>query len=359
MTKFGIYAWPAYSTRKLNPYNYIIYKHIEAKGYPVYDFRFGSTRQLLKLVFSKNFRIFHVHWPTSNLLAANKVTSAAFRVVAFFVFLKVIKILGKKVFWTVHNIEEHEVQHPRLTNVVNNMLYKNVNGFISMNRTGMQLIQRNCEFDPKKRVSLINHPHYKDYYSNFITREDARRTLGIPQSAFVFLFAGQIRRYKNVPALIRAFLELNEPNCFLIISGRAFKDVDIQQLESQINGAPNILLIHTFIEEDNIQIFMNAADLVVNPYAKVFNSGSIFLNLSFNRPTLAPDMNCVTDLKDLLGRRWIKTYAGELNGKILRQAMDETKRENCVGVESEPDIAEFDPEKIAQNTIEFYKSFVN
>jgi glycosyltransferase involved in cell wall biosynthesis len=202
----------------------------------------------------------------------------------------------------------------------------------------------------------IPHPHYKNYYSNQITREEAREKLNIPGKYFVFLFLGQIRSYKNLPLLIKAFKSLNDKNTFLLIAGKVYKDVSSSFLKQLIGESENIRFYDSFIKDDEVQVFLNAANLVVLPYAKVFNSGSVFLNLSFNKPTLAPDIYAFSELKEEVGKRWIKTYNGTLCPEILETSMKETINDKKPSLK--PDIGVYDPKKIAENTLNFYKSLL-
>jgi len=361
MNKFRIYAWPAYATRKLNPYNFIIYKQIEQEGYRINDFRFGSMRDLLNLVISRDARILHIHWPISNLLATNYWLAGVTRIVRFYLLLKVLHYLGKKVFWTVHNIEEHEDRFRGLQVLMSKILFSNVHGFISMNKAGLNIIERNCALQKNKarKISLIHHPHYKGYYANRVSREEARAHLGIPANAFVFLFVGQIRKYKNVAGLIAAYRNLGAANTCLVIAGRISDEAEQAHLAKMAEGRPDIMLIDSFINEEEVQYYFNASSLIVNPYSKIFNSGSVFLNLSFSRPTLAPDMYGISDLKEVVGSEWVKTYSGELTADVLKKAMDETISETKVTGDTGPDIDMFNPECVARDTIEFYRSFLN
>ncbi|MEJ7683904.1 MAG: hypothetical protein WKG06_39805 [Segetibacter sp.] len=97
--------------------------------------------------------------------------------------------------------------------------------------------------------------------------------------------------------------------------------------------------------------------MVVTPYKKVFNSGSIFLNLSFNKPTLAPAMYAFEELQKKIGSYWIKTYEGELSSEILEKGMKEVIEEKSESLK--PDLKLFDPEAIALKTINFYKILLN
>jgi len=356
MMKFGVYAWPAFSTRDINPYNYLIYSKIKEKGYPVYEFSI-SKNNILKSVFSSKYKILHIHWPVNHILYGSGKWQACRRLFTFYLFIKLIRFSNKKIVWTVHNLDAHESRFPDLEKLLNRILYKHVDGFISMNQSGIKKIRQNLKKRKYERVVYIPHPHYKDYYTNELTKAEARQKLKILPGDAVFLFLGQMRAYKNLPLLIKTFKQLPLANKVLLIAGSLHKEVQEEIIQLTEGDTKYIRLYDAFVKDEDLQVFLNAADLVVTPYKKVFNSGSVILNLSFKKPTLAPELYSLAELKEEIGEQWIKTYRQELSSEILLQAMHEAIAEEKQ--RGEPDISFLDPEEIAKKTIEFYKVLIN
>jgi beta-1,4-mannosyltransferase len=353
MRNFGILAWPAYSTRHENPYNYLIYNKIEAKGYPVCEFS-GGVKAILKSGFSSKYRIVHLHWPINSVLSVHSRAHAQKRFFAFYLIIRIAKLLKKKIVWTVHNLQEHDSRHPDLQQKLEKILYSYVDGFISLNKQGLEIIKENATNYNKQKFSYIPHPHYKNYYPNQVDREAARKSLNISPEKFVFLFIGQIRMYKNVIGLINAFKNMPDKNILLVIAGKVHKEYE-QELKNCLINASNIILYNSFVKDDALQLFLNSADLVVTPYEQIFNSGSVFLNLSFNKPTLAPDLWALSELNHTVGSLWVKTYKGPISAEVLEKSMKEVCKEETVTQLSQPDIDSFDPASIANQTLAFYK----
>ncbi len=351
--KFGIYAWPGYASRKLNPYNYLIYNNIEKHEHKVYDFYF-EVKLLLRLIFSRRYRILHIHWPHHYLLGTNSRTKCRIRIFSFYIFITIIKIFGKKIVYTVHNLSSHENRYPDMQQWIDRILYNNVDGFISLNQYGTELLKNQVRSLKKQKIMYIPHPHYRGYYSDAITKEESREKLGIIDEKFVFLFLGQIKAYKNLPNFIDAFNKLESDNKLLLIAGNVHIDVDY--LNKYVDYSSDIKFYNNFVEDDDMQVFLKAADLVVTPYTKIFNSGSVFLNLSFNKPTLAPDTSVFSELKSSFGSKLIKTYMGDISAEILGKNMNETIAEKNDGLHAK--LEKFDPDVIAAQTIDFYKSLL-
>ncbi|WP_165864879.1 glycosyltransferase [Rufibacter latericius] len=329
---------------------------MEKQGYPIYEFDY-ALKSCVKYALSSKYRIFHIHWP-SNVIFGDSLFRANLRLNLFFAFINLIKLFNKKVVWTVHNLEDHEGKFPSLQRKLNDFMFKNVDGFISLNQSGLDLINQKTQKNQAKKLAHIYHPHYKDYYKNETSKVQARQKLGIGSDKFVFLFLGQIRAYKNVIGLIKAYQELKNPNTLLLIAGNVHEDIK-EELDHQLKGAEGVLFMDSFVKDEDLQLYFNCADVVVTPYNKIFNSGSALLNLSFGKPTLAPDLWALSELKQLVGSCWIKTYQGQISAQVLEQGMLELKNETEKPGNSQPDISCLDPETISAETIAFYKSLLS
>ncbi len=51
-----------------------------------------------------------------------------------------------------------------------------------------------------------------------------------------------------------------------------------------------------FIPDNEIQIFLNAANVVVLPFARILTSGTANLAMSFRRPIIVPKTGCLPEL---------------------------------------------------------------
>ncbi len=353
MKPFGILGWPAYNNRKDNPYNFLVYKNIENWGYPIYDFTF-TLNNCIKWAFSGKFKIFHVHWPTY-VISTSTYGSAFRHLLAFYFFVKIARLLNKKLVWTVHNLEAHESRFPSLQKKLEQILYRNFDGFISLNEAGVNLIKAKIKRPASQKVIHIQHPHYRNYYQNEISSEAARKELGITPEKFVILFIGQIRPYKNVPGLIKIFNELDKADKFLLIAGSAQREVT-EEMEVLINDRSDIKVVNKFIKDEDLQLYLNSADLLVTPYDRIFNSGSLFLNLSFSKPTLAPGLASIPELQKIVGKKWIHTYNGPITSQILKESMELLTQEKSI--EDLPDLSAFEPELISRKTANFYQSLL-
>jgi glycosyltransferase involved in cell wall biosynthesis len=168
---------------------------------------------------------------------------------------------------------------------------------------------------------VIPHGHYREQYPAQLSRRTARDTLRLAGDARVAAFVGQIRRYKNVPALITQFRRIEDPRDVLLIAGSPLEAALREELSAAARGDARVRLDLRFLSNAELEVYISAADLVVLPYSEVLNSGSAILALSLNRPVLVPRLGAFEELRSSVGEDWIWTYEGALTASELEHAL--------------------------------------
>jgi glycosyltransferase involved in cell wall biosynthesis len=129
-----------------------------------------------------------------------------------------------------------------------------------------------------------------------ITQKDARKELGIELTSRVILFFGLIDKYKGVEKLIDAvsLLVKEDPSFILILAGKPKRKLQYgEELKSQAKKKipeKNMLLRLQFIPINEVEAYFAAADCVVLPYKKIYQSAVIFLAYRFGLPIVATDI---------------------------------------------------------------------
>ncbi|WP_345969904.1 glycosyltransferase family 4 protein [Sulfurimonas sp. HSL1-6] len=146
-----------------------------------------------------------------------------------------------------------------------------------------------------KKIETIYGPDFdfESLDSNFIEKKIAREHLNLPQDRKVILFFGQIKKVKGLDLLLKALAEVitKEPSALLVIAGKVWKD-DYSEYENIIEkyGLANYVDQRIgYVDNDDVPHYFNAADLVVLPYRKIYNSGVLIRSMSFGTPVLASD----------------------------------------------------------------------
>jgi len=305
-----VIAQPAFGVRENNPYTWLLYHKMPAQ---VTDFSYRRS-------FADYYDIFHIHWPEWELNEIHSATKAAARLKLKLMLIDALRARGTKIVWTVHNLKSHEGLHPRLEEWFWSAFTRKLDGFISLTDSGRDAAKE--RFPSLKHVPsyVIPHGHYRDEYPLDVCT-DARKQVGISSDAKVILFFGQIREYKNVPALIRAFRAIKGKNVILCIAGRPNPNTLARELRAASSDDPRIHLHLENIPKERVQFFFRAADLVTLPYRDILNSGTALLALSFNRPILVPKRGAMSDLQGSVGTEWVRQYHGDLKAEDLEHAL--------------------------------------
>ncbi|MGB3614039.1 MAG: glycosyltransferase [Elainellaceae cyanobacterium] len=342
-----ILAKPAFRGQYKNPYTWSLYKGIVALGGDVHEF---STKRCI----SGSYDIFHIHWPEWHL-GNSQLPEAIAKTSLLLLLIDLLRAKGTKIIWTVHNLGAHENQYPQLESIFWNIFTQKLDGYISLSHSGKAAAEKifpNLSHIPG---CVVPHSHYRDVYLNRFSPEESRRKLGISASAKVFLLFGRIKPYKNVPALIKAFERVNCPDAVLLIVGsfRSLQKTDFDQIMGAARLDPRILIKDEFVDNDDVHIYFQSADLVVLPYREILNSGSALLALSFDRPILVPELGSLGEVKDDVGQDWVQTYTGEISAEKLDKSIcwsTNTKRDSHAPLDS------LNSSTIAQKTYDFYRS---
>lgn len=214
--------------------------------------------------------------------------------------LTVLRLAGIRLVWTAHDLLNHERRALPVEKAVKHVFVRVLcdSVIIHCGRAGDLLIET---FSLPERVrgklTVIPHGHFLDHYENGIDRASARETVGIETEGTVFLFFGWIRRYKNVVTLIETFRRLDAPDARLLVVGNPRTD----RLETEVCAAASsddrVRTVLEFVPDEQIQTYMNAADVVVLPFRTsrqtMLTSGSVVLAMGFGRPVVTPRLGCV------------------------------------------------------------------
>lgn len=340
-----ILAKPAYANRASNPYNWLLYSHLTNRGATVHEY---SRERLLH----GEYAILHLHWPEACLnVRRTGLALSGFLEQAHLV--EQVRRRGTRIVWTIHNLHTHEGLHPRLEPWLWRTFIRRIDALISPSRSGLEAAR---ERFPRLRdvpSFLVPLGHFRDVYPNALDRDIARDMLGIPAHSRVISFVGQIRPYKNVPALLRAFRGLDDPDARLLVAGKPLWLQLARDIEAAAGGDARIRLHLRHTAGEDLQLFLNAADVVVLPFREVLNSASALLALSFDRPILVPRKGALEELQKDLGAGWVRTFSGELTSGELAEALQWA---TCSSRQGGAPLHRFDWPDLAAKTLEAYQT---
>jgi glycosyltransferase involved in cell wall biosynthesis len=217
------------------------------------------------------------------------------RAAAFLFDLLAVSLLNLRVVRTVHNKRSHEGIYPRAERIVSECVFWVADAITVKCAAAAGEIAAAYRVPEVEEMSVIPDGNYIESYENDVSRATARTDLGIDEESFVFLFFGQVRSYKGVPELVEAFSSLEFPDAELWIVGSPYTDDIEARVTALVEADPRIETRLSFVPDDRIQYYLNAADVLTLPYRKILNSGSAHLGLSFATPIVAPKIGCLPE----------------------------------------------------------------
>lgn len=282
-----------------NPYKKSLTSCLQKKGFTVSDYlwKYFFLPQVLALQIPD---IVHLHTLHPFLIGKNFV-SRSLKLALFISQVFILNLLGSKVVWTVHEWKNKLKPKDNITPFQARVIGYFFHAFITHCETTKQEIIQAFSLKNTSKVVVIPHGNYVDWYENKVSKEEAREKLGIGLNKNVFALFGNIYKYKGVLEALDSFLKLPPAQTFLIIAGK----VENQELEAEIKakiaGCENILFIPQRIPDDEVQIYLNAADWVVFPYKVFTTSGVAILAMSFSCACIAPKVGFFQDVLDESG----------------------------------------------------------
>lgn len=166
---------------------------------------------------------------------------------------------------------------------------KRCDAFITMSEKVMNDLR---QFEKDKPAKFVQHPLY-DNFGDIISKQEARKKLGISDSEKIVLFFGFIRKYKGLDLLLEAMAEVKrqKPGIKLLIAGEFYEDEKpYRELIDKLGIAGQLILKTDFIPDSEVKYYLCAADAVIQPYRNATQSGVTPLAYYFERPMIVTNV---------------------------------------------------------------------
>lgn len=242
----------------------------------------------------------HLQWPEEQYRWTGSGTPEA-RATQFLKRLDHFLHAGARLIWTVHNLAPHEFFDAPL----DRRIYQEV-----IDRA--HVILHHCEHSKTRLAEMyrmadataqivVPHGHFLAY-PHGVGKEEARRRLGLPPDAFVYLQFGQVRAYKGLDLMLKAFSRAKVPRKLLLVAGRFSPARDGNRLSERLrmrwirHAVPNIRMHLNEIPNDDVQLYLEASDVMVLSHRAGLNSGAAVLGMTFGKLVIGPDLGCLSSV---------------------------------------------------------------
>ena len=154
---------------------------------------------------------------------------------------------------------------------------------------------------------MIPHGSYDGWYTQTHSQYDAREQLGLPHESVVLLFFGRVTQQKGVAELATAFAALCSGRPLtpagttslplLVIAGRCTDEELARTLaDTAASLRDSMRLDLRFLSDDELAVYLAAADAVVLPFRSATTSGSVILAMTMGRIAVLPDLPAFDEL---------------------------------------------------------------
>lgn len=344
-----------------NPYQSLLAEALRQQNikveFGIYYLRFFPLLRTILKQQGNSIAILHLHW-VEYYLQANRKLAKRLVCLLFLLDILLIRVMGIKIVWTVHNQVSHNSQFPQLEIWVRSHLSRWTDYLIFQTQSGLELVKRDHSINMKKAV-IIPHGNYRKVYGSSIDSQSARQELGLPITGRVYLNLGYLKPYKGLEKLLSIWQKHSDrfPEDILLIAGKPVHKAYALELTQQATQQNNVKLKLEFIEDHQIPVFFSAADLVIFPFEKILTSGSLILAMSYNKPIIAPKLGGIAETLGTAGQLLYDPKDPEGLLRALQQSTEIDLHGLSEQVKTECD--RLDWEKIAIETAQVYQGVLS
>ncbi len=302
-----VWMWPKSS--ELNFYNDLLTNSLCGAGLDIMDLKHGKL--MLQVGQAKPGDIVHIHWIHHAYQNRNPLLFIAKSFILVLTMLY-LKLRNVQLVWTIHNLYPHSVKHPKMERFMRTLICRFCSKMIVASESVKRKVMK--EFGvPSSKLSVVKHGHYLGVYKS--KGIDFRRVYNISEDADIYLFLGAIKAYKGVEDLIESFNAVKTKHSYLIIAGKA--DKEIEAYMQGVVDTENIILDLRFVPNEEVADLISAVDVMVMPYKEITTSGSAILGLSFKKLIVMPDNDFIDEyFKEDMVVRYDPTHANGLTNAM-------------------------------------------
>lgn len=248
------------------------------------SFHYSTPMNIIKTIYLRlrGYDIIHIHW----MFVFPFIFMMKF-------YVKFAHLLGYKVVWSIHDILPHD-QHTEKSKKKAVWFYNNVDYKFIHYRSNVKVLKETLGVE-EKDLKVIYHPSLEESYPNEVSKEEARKELGIPMDSKVSLCFGHMRGYKGVDIFLDAMKLLGDDHHGLIVGKPQDKEL-YRRIESESSGMSNVTVVPRMVDASEVQTYLNACDVLVAPYRHITTSGVTLLAYSFSRPVISTSLGCIPEV---------------------------------------------------------------
>jgi glycosyltransferase involved in cell wall biosynthesis len=291
--------------------------------------------------------VLHFHWLYGLYMAHWRTPGQA---AAFLRRFRLARRLGYRIVWTAHNVMPHRAAGlGPLHRHVRRLMMAEADAVITHCAAGRSELL--AQFPRRGPTEVIPIGSYANLYPGTADRATARARLGLDGAAFVSLTLGNIAAYKGLERFAAVFSATAAADDVALIAGRD-RDAGVVRRLRRAAAADGRIRLHAgYVPDDEVQLYLAAADALVAPFERILTSSSVVVGLSYGLPVVAPALGCMAEQ---IGAAGIVYPAGDAG---LARALADIKRADRarMSAAARAIAAELDWDDIGRRTAAVYR----
>jgi beta-1,4-mannosyltransferase len=242
---------------------------------------------LLMTVIKQKPDFLHLDWIASYYYRKNSILTLMSLPIFVFQILFIKNFTKTKIVWTLHNVLPHDLPMRSIHLFCQRFLSKNSYFIRVFAESTVDKVVQMLGID-RGKIKVVPEGSYVEYYKNGFSKFEARNKLNLSENSKVLLYIGLIKPYKGILELI-TILQKEEKfqKIKLVIAGKSMDAQYFKSIQNEIKS--KLIILHEgFVNENELQVYFNAADAVILPFKNIENSGSAIMAMGFKKPIIAP-----------------------------------------------------------------------
>lgn len=209
--------------------------------------------------------------------------------------LEKIRAHGMRTMVIVHDVESfiQSTNASRLKRICENL----ADVLIVHNNFVKEELCERISSNASNKIHIIPHGDFLKPASGQLSKKQSRERLGLSPDKKIVLFFGMIKSTKGLDILLHAWKKADS-NSELVIAGR-MRDGSFKNYQDIIDLEPisrNVHLMIRQISKEERNLLFSAADLLVLPYRRIYQSGVLMMAMSYAVPVIATRLKAFEEM---------------------------------------------------------------
>lgn len=267
------------------PYQRLLAEHLSRHGVEV-DFPHGYRRllPLYRLTRQQHSDLLHLHWPEPYIMGHGTLCDV-FRHLRYPFDLHLAH-LNQPLAYTAHNLWPHNTPRCLLLRHCLQSTLRRADLIFVHSKGALEELASTFDVDSSRCV-VVPHGDLSPDLGQPIPQSEARSVLKIEHGRPIALLFGRAEPYKGVEEVI-AWWNQHRPETQLAIVGSTSHETYKLALTRLVDSNPRISLHLRHQSQEELRLWLSAADVAVFNYRQIFTSGAASLARSWGLPILIP-----------------------------------------------------------------------